>query len=100
MLPKFISQLSTEQAFGATVPLLGEQESARFSGRSREILLCFLIYRKIVGFKFSTQPGPLELRYRFCRMSDDRRDEIFAYKSFGGVTMSRDAAWRALLTCQ
>jgi len=33
-----------------------------------------------------------------CR--DDRRDEIFAYKRFGGVTESRDAAWRALLTCQ
>ena len=31
---------------------------------------------------------------------DDRRDEIFAYKSFGGVTESRDAAWRALLTYQ
>jgi len=31
---------------------------------------------------------------------DDRRVEIFAYKSFGGVTESRDAAWRALLTCQ
>ena len=31
---------------------------------------------------------------------DDRRDEIFTYKSFGGVTTSRDAAWRALLTCQ
>ena len=32
---------------------------------------------------------------------DDRRDEIFAYKSFGGVglTESRDAALRALLTC-
>jgi len=29
-----------------------------------------------------------------------RRNEIFAYKSFGGVTESRDAAWRALLTCQ
>jgi len=27
-------------------------------------------------------------------------DEIFAYKSFGGVTESRDAAWRAPLTCQ
>jgi len=27
-------------------------------------------------------------------------DEIFAYKGFGGVTVSRDAAWRALLTCQ
>ena len=31
---------------------------------------------------------------------DDRRDEVFAYKRFGGVTESRDAAWRALLTCQ
>jgi len=30
----------------------------------------------------------------------DRRDEIFAYKSFNGVTTSRDAAWGALLTCQ
>ena len=30
----------------------------------------------------------------------DRHDEIFAYKSFGGVTESRDAAWGALLTCQ
>ena len=29
-----------------------------------------------------------------------RCDEIFAYKRFVGVTTSRDAAWRALLTCQ
>jgi len=26
-----------------------------------------------------------------------RRDKIFAYKNFGGVTRSRDAAWRALV---
>ena len=29
---------------------------------------------------------------------DDDRDEIFAYKSFAGVTRSRDGAWRALVT--
>jgi len=28
------------------------------------------------------------------------RDEIFAYKRFGRVTESRDAAWRTLVTCQ
>ena len=47
-----------------------------------------------------TQSHAARTRDDLKKYETARCDEIFAYKRFVGVTTSRDAAWRALLTCQ